>query len=161
MAKKHNVFGSDEEQQKQYEREARLQYDQNIVRESHQNWNSYSKAQQDFIKEEGNRIYQEIGEHLTAGKAPTDSAVQELLVQWHEHIRYFYEPTLDLLQGLGQLYNSSPDFMANFEKIHPELPAYLEQAITQYVDDLETAELERMLAEEDSDDTARHNRLEK
>ena len=40
--------------------------------------------------------------------------------------------------------------MANFQKMHPDLPAFLETAITHYVDELETAELERMLAEDEN-----------
>ena len=81
-------------------------------------------------------------------------------MEWHEHLRYFYEPTLAILEGLGQLYNTSPDFIANFTELHPDLPSFLETAITQYVDDLETAELERMLAEDDNSES-RTNRLSK
>ena len=151
MSNKHKAFGDiDEAKEKQYEREARLQYDPELVKESHQNWNSYTKSQQDFIKEEGSRIYSEIGEQLEAGKKASDAEVQELMQSWHEHLRYFYEPTLELLAGLGQLYNSSPDFIENFQKIHPDLPAFLESAITHYVDELETAEIERMLAEDEA-----------
>ncbi len=151
MSDKHKAFGDiDEAKQKEYEREARLQYDPNLVKESHQNWNSYTKSQQDFIKEQGNQIYTEIAEQIDAGKRAEDATVQELTHRWHEHLRYFYEPTLELLAGLGQLYNSSPDFMANFQKIHPELPAFLETAITHYVDELETAEIERLLAEDEA-----------
>ena len=65
-------------------------------------------------------------------------------------VRHFYEPSLDRLRGLGQLYNSSPDFIANFQRIHPDLPAYLERVIAEYVDELETAELTRMLAEDEA-----------
>lgn len=147
---RHEAFGNiDEEKEKQYAREARLQYDPKLIKESHQNWNSYTKSQQDFIKEEGNQIYREIAEQIEAGKTATDKPVQDLMQGWHEHLRYFYEPTLPLLQGLGQLYNSSPDFIANFEEIHPELPTFLETAISYYVDELETAEIERMLAEDE------------
>ena len=39
--------------------------------------------------------------------------------------------------------------MANFQNIHAELPAYLEAVIEHYVDELETAELERMIAEDE------------
>ncbi len=28
--------------------------------------------------------------------------VQAILARWHEHIRYFYEPTLEILRGLGE-----------------------------------------------------------
>jgi len=151
MNDKHKAFGDiDEEKEKQYQREARLQYDPDKVAESNRNWNSYTKAQQDFIKEQGSQIYIELAEQIDAGKNALDADVQEILVRWHEHLRYFYEPTLDLLAGLGQLYNSSPDFIANFQKIHKDLPAFLETAITHYVDELETAELERMLADDEA-----------
>lgn len=151
MSDKRKAFGGkDDEKEKQYQREARLQYDPKLVNESHQNWNSYTKSQQDFIKEEGSRIYNEIAEQIEAGKTATDKPVQDLMQDWHEHLRYFYEPTLPLLEGLGQLYNTSPEFVANFEQIHPELPAFLESAITHYVDELETAEIEAMLAEDEA-----------
>ena len=151
MSDKHKAFGDiDEAKQKEYEREARLQYDPNLVKESHQNWNSYTKSQQDFIKEQGNQIYTEIAEQIDAGKTVEDAIVQELMLRWHEHLRYFYEPTLELLAGLGQLYNSSPDFVANFQKIHPDLPAFLETAIAHYVDELETAEIERLITEDEA-----------
>lgn len=37
-------------QQKQYQREARLQYDPQLVNESIQRWNTYTSAQQDAIQ---------------------------------------------------------------------------------------------------------------
>ena len=64
--------------------------------------------------------------------------VQALLVRWHKHLRYFYEPSLDRLRGLGNEYNDSPDFNATFAKIDSELPAFLQNAINHYVDGLET-----------------------
>jgi len=148
-----------DEQQKQYEREARLQYNPSMVNESIKLWNSYSKDQQDAIMEEGNQIYVDLAEAMTAGKGAKDSDVQAILDRWHNHLRYFYEPSLEILRGLGQLYNSSPDFMANFQKIHTDLPAYLETVIDVYVDELETAEIERMLAEDEEDLNQRRNTL--
>jgi hypothetical protein len=44
--------------------------------------------------------------------------------------------------------------MAFVEQYHPELPAYLQAGITQYVDDLETAAIARLL-EEDEGQSAR------
>ena len=66
----------------------------------------------------------------------------------YNHLRYFYEPTLDILRGLGELYTSHPGFIANFTKIHPDLADYMKSGINQYVDDLEYAEIERMLADD-------------
>lgn len=148
MSQKRPFKKLDDQTQQDYTREARLQYDQKIVNESMQRWNSYTKLQKDGIMDEGNRIYRDIAAKLEAGKSATDSEVQELFVLWHEHLNHFYAPTLDLLQGLGQLYNSDPRFMTNFEKIHPQLPAFLEAGIAHYVDELETAVLERLLAED-------------
>jgi hypothetical protein len=76
-------------------------------------------------------------------------------MRWQHHLRYFYEPTLDILRGLGEAYNSHPDFITFFQALHPDLPGYLQAAITRYVDDLEYAEIERLLAE----DEARNRRL--
>ena len=44
--------------------------------------------------------------------------------------------------------STNPDFIATFQQFHADLPDYLHAAITQYVDDLEHAEIVRMLAED-------------
>ena len=150
MKNKRKLFdGFNEEKQKEYEREARLEYGPDEVNDSINRWNSYSKDRQQAIIEDGNDIYADIAEALEAGKAPQDEDVQTLLDRWREHLRHFYEPSLDRLRGLGELYNSHPDFMANFQKLHADLPQYLEDAIAQYVDDLETEAIKRLLAEDD------------
>ena len=137
------------EQQKQYEREARLQYGPAEVNETIGRWNSYGKAKQDAIKAEGDQIYSDLAAAMEAGAGPGAAAVTAILDRWQQHLRHFYEPSLDRLRGLGQLYSSSPDFIANFQTIHADLPAFLERVIDHYVDELETAEIERMLAEDD------------
>lgn len=137
-------------QQKQREREARLQYGPAEVNETIGRWNSYSKAEQEAIKAEGDQIYIDFAKAMDAGLDARDRDLRAILERWQTHLRHFYEPSLDRLRGLGQLYNSHPDFSANFANIDPGLPAYLERVIDDYVDDLETAELERMLAEDEA-----------
>lgn len=156
MSKKQLKSHSDE-QQKQYEREARLQYGPDRVNESIKRWNSYSDAEQEAIKAEGSQIYVDLAEAMEAGKDATHRDVHAILDRWQNHLRYFYEPDLDVLRGLGQLYNSNADFIANFKTIHEDLPAYLEQVIDDYVDALETAEIERMLAEDEAMVQRRNN----
>ena len=145
------------EEQKQYEREARLQYGPGAVNESIERWNSYSETEQAAIVAEGNQIYLELAEAREAGQDARDRAVADILDRWQDHLRRFYEPNLDMLRGLGQMYNSDPRFIANFQNIHSDLPAYLERVIDHYVDDLETAELERMLAEDEALERRRQN----
>ncbi len=157
MAKKKQSFEPfSEDQQKQYEREARLQYGPEIVNESVGRWNSYSKEKQDAIMEEGKENYLGLVESMQAKTSIHDNRVQAAIARWHEHLRYFYEPTLDILRGLSELYKTD-DFASFFHALHPDLPEYLHAAIAEYVDDLETAEIERLLAEDDID--ARSSRL--
>ena len=138
-----------DEQQREYEREARLQFGPGTVNESIARWQGYSKDEQDAIIAEGDQIYRDLAEALDAGARAGDSEVDAILDRWRDHLRHFYEPSLDMLRGLGQMYNTDPRFMANFQNIHAELPAYLETVIEHYVDELETVELERMIAEDE------------
>ncbi|HEX2623434.1 MAG TPA: MerR family transcriptional regulator [Phototrophicaceae bacterium] len=149
MSKKKLFEGFNEEKQKEYEREARLQYGPDKVNESIKRWNSYSPTQRDQIMNESGQVYEDIVTAIDTGLAPDSDDVQKILVRWQENLRNFYEPTLDTLRGLGELYNTDPAFIANFQKLHPGLPEYLQAAITQYVDDLEYAEIERLLAEDE------------
>ncbi len=138
-----------DEQQQYYEREARLQYGRDAVNTSLERWSSYSQAQQNAIIAEGDQIYSELADALEAGARPGEARVVAILERWRKHLAHFYEPSIDYLRGLGQLYNSHPDFIANFRNLHADLPAFLEAVIEDYVDDLETAELKRMLAEDE------------
>ncbi len=134
MSKKQLFTAFNEEEEKRYAQEAAEAYGEERVRESYKRWNSYSQQQKQQIGEEGNAVYADLIEAMPKGADSPD--VQAILVRWHQHLRYFYEPTPEILRGLGQLYNSHPDFIANFQKLHPDLPAFLEQAIAVYCDKL-------------------------
>jgi hypothetical protein len=160
MSKKQRVAferHSDEKQQ-EYERELRLEYGPTGINESIKLWNSYGKAKQDAILAEGGQVYNELIEAIEADVSPTSPQIQALMERWHQNLRYFYEPTLEIMRGLGEMYNTHPDFIANFKKMHPRLGEYVREAINQYVDDLETAEIARMLAEDEALSKA-HKRL--
>ncbi len=121
-----------EEQQAEYAAEARQRWDPKLVDSSMKLWKSYSPEKKQQVLEEGQAIYLDIKAQLEAGAAPDSPAVQACLKRWHQHMRYFYEPSWEILRGLGQHYAADPRFRANFEKIHPELPEYLNQAIQVY-----------------------------
>jgi len=149
MSKKHLFEGFSEEKQKYYERVARLEYGPERVNESVRRWNSYGKEKQQAIQAEGGKVYTDLVEAMEAGKSPQSEEVQKIIQRWHQHIYYFYEPTLEIMRGLAMGYSSNPEFIAFFQKLHPDLPDYLSAAIYQYVDDLETREIERLLAEDE------------
>lgn len=156
MSKKRLFQPFSDEKQKEYEREIRLEYGPDIVNQSVRRYNSYTDAERQKIGDEGNRIYADLVGAIEAQLSPESEEVQAIMQRWHEHLRYFYEPTLEILRGLGDLYNDHPDFRANFAKLHENLAEYTRSAIRQYVDALEYAEIERMLAEDE--DQERHDK---
>lgn len=151
MSKKRLFEAFSEEKQKHYERLARLQYGPDKVNESVKRWGSYTQEQKEAIQEEGSQVYRDMVEAMKAGQTSDSAEVQTIVQRWHDHINYFYEPTLEILRGLGEGYSAHPDFIAFFEKLHPELPSYLSAAIAHYVDELEDIELARMIAEDKAD----------
>ncbi len=155
MSKKRLFEAFSPEKQKEYERSARLQYGPKIVNESIKLWDSYTQSQRDAILAESGQIYNDLADALEAGTPPSSAEVQTLVERWHNNLKNFYEPTLEILRGLGETYNTHPGFIETFQKFHDGLPDYLNEAITQYVDDLEHAEIVRLLAE----DEARQNKL--
>ena len=135
MSKKTIFEGFSQEKQKEYERQAIEQWGEDNVNPSIKRWNSYSGEEKEAIKKEGGAIYQDLVAVIDQG--PHSAAAQAILLRWHQHLRYFYEPSLERLRGLGNGYNEHPDFNATFAALHPGLPAFLQQAINHYVDQLE------------------------
>ncbi len=144
MSKKKIFQGFSEEKQKEYEERAMKEYGEENVKRSVQLWKSYSEEKKKAIMDEGSANYLDIVNNMDKG--PESPEVQAILVRWHQHMRYFYEPTLEILRGLGNTYNDHPEFNATFTAIHPDLPPFLQKAITYYIDTLEMAELEAELA---------------
>lgn len=155
MSDKHLFDAFDNEKQQDYQRRARLQYEPEVVREAQQRWGNYNGLQKSAIMDQMRGIYADIVRAIETDAAPQGPIAQEILVRWHDNLRHFYEPTFDILRGLGQLYNTDPEFIANFQHLHADLPAFLETAITHYVDALEHKALVEMLAEEEEADSRR------
>lgn len=132
MSKKKLFEGFTEEEQERYAQEASEKYGAETVQASMKLWKSYGKEKQAAIMEEGKVIYLDM--IAAMGQGATSAAVQAIVARWHQHLRYFYEPTPEILRGLGHHYNDDPAFHANFADLHPDLPAFLEQAITHYCD---------------------------
>ncbi len=130
MSKKQLFAGFTPEEEKHYEQQAREKYGDEQVSASYKRWNSYSPQKKQQIMEEGKAIYTDLAAHL--GNDPTSSDVQQIITRWHQHLRYFYEPTVEILRGLGQLYVDSPDFANRFRELHPNLPEFMQQAIMHY-----------------------------
>ncbi len=132
---KNEIFGGfSEEQQAEYAKQARERWDPDLVNQSMKLWKSYSPEKKQQVLDEGQAVYVDILENMKAGKAPGSAEVQGCLVRWHQHMRYFYEPTWTILRGLGFGYANSPEFRATFKKMDPDLPDFLNEAIQIYTE---------------------------
>jgi hypothetical protein len=120
-----------------------------LVNESIRSWNGYGQARQRKTWP-SRQVYHGHGRRLEAN-CPSTPEVEAILDRWQANLRHFYEPTLDILRGLGEAYGADPAFRATFVQFHPQLPEYLYEAIAGYVDRLETAALEAMLADDEAD----------
>jgi DNA-binding transcriptional MerR regulator len=123
--------GFSEAQQKEYEKEARQLWGDDIVGASTKRWNDYSKEKQKQILAEAGEIYRSLASNLD--KAPGSPQIQALIKRWHQNLRYFYEPTNEILLGLTLAYNEHPGFQKTFRAFHPDLAAYMKKAVEIYV----------------------------
>jgi DNA-binding transcriptional MerR regulator len=120
-----------EEKEKKYFAEAEQIYDPVIVKTSQKKWNGYSKEDKQRIGEEGNMAYEAVVAAIPLGAAsPQAQAGVEL---WRKHMDYFWNPNLDQLLGLAEMYNTDERFKANFDKIDPRLAEFMREAVKVYV----------------------------
>jgi DNA-binding transcriptional MerR regulator len=130
MENKEFFEGFSEEKQKEYEEEIRQRYGEVKLSESQQNWSSYSEEKKRQIMEEGRDNYLALVAAMPYG--PASPQAQECIARWHQHLRYFYEPTTEILLGLADMYNEDRRFAAFFQRIHPDLAGFARQAIQIY-----------------------------
>jgi DNA-binding transcriptional MerR regulator len=130
MSPKKVFEGFSPEEEKKYEQEAITRWG-DTARQSIKLWKSYGEQKKKDILQEGGRVYTDIVANMFHGSASPQ--VQALLAKWHQHLRYFYEPTMDILQGLGEMYDDDSAFHTNFAAMNPDLPGFLKQAIRIYV----------------------------
>jgi DNA-binding transcriptional MerR regulator len=121
-----------EEQQAEYEKEAMQMYDPETVKASNKRWKSYTTAEKQRIGEEGNAVYQDL--ILAMPKGAASPEVQACIERWRKHMQYFWVPNDEQLLGLANLYNDDPRFKANFDKVHPDLAAFMRSAVSVYVE---------------------------
>ena len=130
MDNKELFEGFSEEQQQEYEAEAEQLWGSETVNQSRQRWGSYSDEKKRQIFEEGKQIYLDLVAAMPHG--PTSPQAQAGIARWHQNIRYFYEPTKEIMLGLADGYNDDPRFAKFFERIHPGLNKFMRQAIQHY-----------------------------
>lgn len=121
-----------EQQQAEYAKEAERLYDPAVVKASQKKWKNYTAAEKQRIGDEGNAIYTDLVRLMPGGASHPE--VQACIERWHHHLAYFWSPNDDQLVGLTEIYNDDPRFKANYDRIHPELAAFMREAVKVYVE---------------------------
>ena len=134
MDSKQLFEGFSEEQQKAYEEEAQRRWGEKEVKESQKRWGSYTADEKQKILAEGQAVYLDTVAAMPYG--PGSPQAQSCIARWHQHMRYFYEPTPEIMLGLADGYNDDPDFNTFFQRIHPDLAPFMRQAIQIYTKSL-------------------------
>jgi DNA-binding transcriptional MerR regulator len=113
--------------------------------EAKQRWGStdaYKQSQErvkKMTKEDMARI-KKAGEDLTReiaavmDKAPSDASVQILISRHYDGLRAFYEPSLQMYRGLGDMYVNDPRFTAYYEKYAVGLAQFMRDAMHAFAD---------------------------
>lgn len=132
MSKEQLFEAFSDEQQEEYARQAEQMYDPATVRESNRKWKAYSAEEKQRILDEGGQIYTDMVAAMPKGADSPE--VQAVVERWRRHMDYFWTPNPDQLLALAEGYNDDPRFKANFDKIHPDLAAFMGAAVRVYVD---------------------------
>jgi len=126
--------GLSEELQVDYEKEAMQKYDPEIVRASNRKWKMLSEEKKQQIADEGNQVYVDLAAAMPAGAGSAQA--QAGVEHWRQHLTYFWNPELEQLLGLADMYNDDPRFKANIEKVAPGLAEFMREAIKKYMNKL-------------------------
>jgi DNA-binding transcriptional MerR regulator len=126
--------GWTEEKQPEFEKEIREKYGDHAMNDVI-DWNSYTKEQKAKIIAEGEANMQSMA--FLMYLPPESREVQEAVARWHQHMKYFYDPSVERMRGLGQMYVDDPRFNTLYEKVRKGLALFMKQAIDVYCDRLE------------------------
>ena len=120
-----------EEQQAEYEKEAMRLYDPATVKASNDLWKSYSAEKKKNILDEAGDIYLDIVKAMPKGADSPEA--QSGIARWRKNMENFWVPADEQLIGLVEGYSSDLRFKATFDKIHPDLAAFMLEAVKIFV----------------------------
>jgi MerR family transcriptional regulator, thiopeptide resistance regulator len=125
--------GFDDETIERYEREAKASWGgTDAYEQSRRRVKAMSKEQWQAVKARGGEITLAFAGLYKAGKRPDGPEALEVCARWAGHLKAFYDPTPEIIQGLGAMYADHPEFRATYEKYAPGLADWLKPAMAAY-----------------------------
>ena len=94
-----------------------------------------SDAEQAEAISRGEEIRDALAELFQAGKAPSDSSVQELVAKHYGWVCLFWTPNREQYVGLGELYSTDERFTEFYDKKADGLAEFIREAIRVWSDE--------------------------
>ena len=136
MSTKQLFAGLTPEQEKHYTDEAAKRWGEKSVRASVKKYHAYTAEEKARIGAEGEAVYRDLLAVLPQGAAAP--AVQECIERWRRHLEYFWTPNDAQCLALATGYRDDPAFRKTYDAIHPDLAAFMAEAVKVYVDQRST-----------------------
>lgn len=105
-----------------------------VINQSKDKIKNWKKEEWIKVKQEGDRIHEQLVSAINRSLSPSSPEVQQLIREHYQLTKLFWTPTKETYKGLGQLYGSHPDFMEFYAKQHPQLLEFLVEAMNIFAD---------------------------
>lgn len=129
-------MGRIREHQAKYGEEARRLYGKQVVEETEGKVSGYSEDRWKEIHGAISDIYGKLASRMSYG--PADNQAQEAIAAWRQTITdHFYDCTLEIFRGLGDLYVEDERFTASIDSHAPGLARFMREAMHLYCDRME------------------------
>lgn len=132
-----DLFGSfSEKQMEEYKEEAKKRWGHtDAYKQSVEYAKNWTKRDYQQAVESWKQFNRKLGETMDYGFDSPE--FQALIRQHHEKINAFYDCSLEMLRGLGNLYATDPRFKKTYDSVKPGLAVCMKKAIDYYCDRLE------------------------
>lgn len=123
-----------DEKMEEYRKEAKERWGHTEAwRQSEQRTKGWTKEDHARVQAEGGAILEEIVKNMDKGMKSAE--VQTQIPKYREHLSTYYDISVEMFRGLGNMYSDDPRFAAYYEKIHPGLAQFMTRAINYYCDE--------------------------
>jgi DNA-binding transcriptional MerR regulator len=127
-----------EQHREKYADEAKRLYGKEIVEETERRTSRYTKEDWAAVMGKWDDLFNRIAAAMDKG--PADLGVQQAVGELRQPITdSFYDCTVEIFRGLGDLYVNDERFTANIDRYKPGLASFLRKAMHLYCDNLEKA----------------------
>lgn len=126
----YNAF--EDEDVKRYQSEVKLRWgNTDAYKQSQERMAKMTKAEVAQMKKDAEVFNKKLASLIDKG--PDDKEVQEMIAQHYNGLRKFYEPTLEMYEGLAKMYVRDPRFAKYYNKYDPRMAQFMHDAMMKYI----------------------------